>query len=80
MNSDIKFYPNPSNGFVNVKFFMNYKVANVTVMDMLGKVVHQEQIIGEGEKEINLSHLAKSVYLVKMNLDGKDIISKLVIE
>jgi len=79
-NSDIKFYPNPSNGFVNVKFFMNYKVANVTVMDMLGKVVHQEQIIGEGEKEINLSHLAKSVYLVKMNLDGKDIISKLVIE
>lgn len=79
-NSDFRFYPNPSNGSVSVKFLKNYKVANVTVMDMLGKVVHKEQILGTNEKPINLSHLAKSVYLVKMNIDGKDIISKLVIE
>lgn len=76
----IGIYPNPSNGMINIKFDKSYSLVKVIVMDVLGKVVHKEQVVGEGVKGIDLSHLAKNIYLVKLNLEGKEVISKIVIE
>ncbi|MCB8964283.1 MAG: T9SS type A sorting domain-containing protein [Bacteroidales bacterium] len=79
-NSDIKLYPNPSNGMVSVSFAKHYGAVSLMVMDMMGKIVYNEQLAGEGIVDLNLSHLPKGVYLVKMGVNGSEINSKLVIE
>lgn len=74
----ISIYPNPSNGMVYFKFDKNYNDIEVEIIDLTGRIVKKEKIQGVGEKYIDLSNLTKGIYLTKMNVNGKDLISKIV--
>ncbi len=76
----IKIYPNPSSGIVNIKLDKTYNDVDIKIVDLTGRIVKRELVKGEGEKIIDLTNLAKGIYLTKMNFNGKDLVSKLIIE
>ncbi len=62
-------YPNPSNGSVNVKYFLK-KFENVSfdVYDILGRKVYSfEGKEGERIKRINTGDLSSGIYFLRMN-------------
>lgn len=74
----IKVYPNPSQGSVNIAL-SGWKSAEMVVHSSMGSVVYQKNLKTSGE--VNLSHLAKGTYVVRLlNEDGKQHVSKLVLQ
>lgn len=61
--NEIKIYPNPSNGKMYIDAF--FDIEKVAVYDAFGRLVHyQNEVV---EKQLNLSHLAKGMYFIKVN-------------
>lgn len=76
-------YPNPSNGKTQIKiadFSSNLRMAT---FDVQGRIVHEanESNIGANEAlTLDLSHLSKGNYFLKLVSDNKTIVKKLVID
>ncbi len=69
----IKVYPNPvvSGEAIMVQFNGDYKTANIIVMDFMGKIVYQKQVLGSGTYQIPASVLPNtSVYYVLVDVVG----------
>ncbi len=81
---EVSLFPNPSNG----TFFLNLgKASNVTtdvrIVDVVGRLVHKQHIASSnanGDIQVATSGLAKGVYQVLVNQNGKQIVKKLVIK
>lgn len=70
-------YPNPvKNGKVNIITTAD-AIKNIVISDLAGKTVFAIETVNT---ELNLSHLVKGVYLIKVNQDGKTSIQKLIVE
>lgn len=73
-------YPNPSQG----KFFISlsnalYSNVEIRINDLQGNTLHQEQVWVNGKKiELNTS-LPQGMYLLQMQIEGKNYTRKLVI-
>lgn len=69
-----RLYPNPSNGKITLDFFSeNPGDFTLRVMDILGQTLISSQnnsSLGLNTKEIDLSSLAKGVYMIGLKLDG----------
>ena len=79
LDSDIKFYPNPSSEYTTFKFAMKSK-GTLELTDILGNVVKKINFEGHGEKTIFLGDLNKGIYFGNLYEDGKIIsIEKLII-
>ena len=76
-------YPNPSTGAFQVKINRAVEgIASLTVLDELQRPVHNSQLEGNFEKvtvEMNLSHLSKGMYLVKLQFEDKVVVERLII-
>lgn len=77
-------FPNPSRGEVNVKLSGLESISSIAITDMLGKSIYLETFDDnngvEINKQYNLSHLSKGLYLVRLNQSGKaPIVKKLII-
>lgn len=64
--SSINVYPNPSNGVFTIDLI---SASNVTVVDVLSKVVYTEQL-KDGKHNINLSNLKNGIYILKAESNG----------
>ncbi len=76
-------YPNPSNGIINLVLPTAKKGLEVTVTDVLGKVVYTETIqnVNSGEVlPINLQGNAKGIYLLSITTNGEKSSKKIIIE
>lgn len=74
----LSIFPNPNNGMFTVSLKdLNNNNCSVTVYDALGQEVYSENIIAT--KTIDLTILAKGIYSVKVEIDGKQVVKKLVI-
>lgn len=78
---NIQVFPNPSTGKFNVLMELNgrYEV-EMEVFDLLGKrVFNQErESFTQTRKEINLANQSDGIYYLKMTLDGKSVVRKLI--
>jgi hypothetical protein len=77
---DVKIYPNPANSVLNIEVSASTnstKDLNIKIMDVLGK----EVLATEYQKQIDISHLSKGIYFVKIT-SGKNSsdTKKLVVE
>ncbi len=82
--SSLFIYPNPTNGIVNLNFNSNSdnRDVQITVIDMLGRVVYKEPlglVPSNYQKSIDLSRQSKGVYLVQVNTSDKTITKKIVV-
>jgi hypothetical protein len=82
--TDIKFYPNPSNGKFNLSFTTPGKGdAEITIVNADGKKVFSESLPdfkGRYDKEVDLSENPKGIYFVRIQQGKHSQMKKLVIE
>ena len=75
--SNVKIYPNPTNGVVNIQS-NNAEITSVSVYDLLGKQVFAtDKLI---DNQINLSGLNHGVYMLDVQSGNRSVIKKIIIE
>jgi len=75
----IKIYPNPSNGKFRIDM-TERNVEQITILDISGRLIHKENLKQQSSKEIDLSEFAKGIYILKLNVNNKELTSKIIIE
>ena len=79
-DNNLTVYPNPANTTLNVKLGSVSEKATVTVYNAIGQIVIASQEVSDNSTEINVSTLAKGVYILKVS-NGKEVSNtKFVIE
>jgi len=73
INTDIVIYPNPTNGFSQIK--MNINIESITVYDNIGKIIY----IGNS-KTLNLSNYNRGIYFVKIKTTSNKIFTKKILK
>ena len=74
---DIKLYPNPSNGIVNINSNHNDKYF-VEIYDLLGNIIFKTT--KQGDSIIDLSSFEKGIYVVKLSTQENSISKRIVIQ
>ncbi|MEI6695846.1 MAG: LamG-like jellyroll fold domain-containing protein [Bacteroidota bacterium] len=84
-NSDIgktmQIFPNPASDHITINTgqIQNQQNTTVSIYDIQGQLLLQQTIV-QLQTELNISHLANGVYLVKVNNDKNTLVSKFVKE
>lgn len=74
---NLELYPNPTSS--NVTVSANENISNVTITDMLGKVVFEQQEVGK-TVSISTVNFSKGFYLVRVESNGAIATKKLIKE
>ncbi|NOX85454.1 MAG: T9SS type A sorting domain-containing protein [Chlorobi bacterium] len=82
--SNINIFPNPATDKLNIDFYLSdYAPVNISITDMVGKVVYSEQIDqaspGPKQLEINTTNLLPGIYLLKVDAGGGSFVRKVSI-
>jgi len=77
---NIKIYPNPSNGDFTL-YFNHHGQAKILVYNLLGAVIHQEEVVATGQHKmkINLQGLNDGLYLIAIQTGEETYLQKLKI-
>jgi hypothetical protein len=74
-NGDVKIYPNPSNGMLNIKIENNEEVKQIKIYDVVGQLVKTEAVTSELSK-VDVSNLNNGIYVVQLaDVNGKVMMS-----
>ncbi len=77
-SADLKIYPNPTEGIVNLNFGEEF-TGQVTLFNALGQLLISQKIIASDNTTLDLSVYPKGVYTAKLNpLNGKGIVIRIV--
>lgn len=81
-NADFVFYPNPVSDLVTITVKNNSAIANITVYDILGKmVVSQKPTTALSTQTVDLSALSKGVYLLEVTTESNlKVVKKLIVD
>lgn len=75
---DLKVYPNPSKGIINVK--SNTGMSNLQVYDVLGKQYTTKYLSGQHSTHLNLRALSNGIYIIQIqSITGEKITKKVQI-
>jgi hypothetical protein len=82
--SPFTIYPNPANTYAIVGYTLTENaLVKISVCDVLGKEVMEvakgKQGNGDHQININTEQLSGGIYMVKMNMNGKQFIQKLIV-
>ena len=74
-------YPNPASNLVQVALNSSVdNISKVTLVNILGKTILEQQHINSNQTTINTSSLAKGMYLIKVTSETNDsVVKKLII-
>lgn len=72
----ISIYPNPSYGILNIA---TEEIVNVNITDLLGKSVFQMKNV-DNTQTLNLTNLAKGIYLVKVSNENVNYTEKIILK
>lgn len=76
--ASVSIYPNPTKGNFMVDFGETYSNAEITVINLAGKTIFSKNFISASKQEIQMS-VPSGVYLVKIKLDHKKVMTKKII-
>lgn len=74
--SEVVVYPNPSTGILNIAI---QEDANITVNDMLGKVIYTNKVKA-GNNTIDISNYQSGIYLLSVTTENGSVTKKLIKE
>lgn len=82
--NNLSIYPNPAKEQLNISFVSKTSdQVEVSLVNMTGIVVHSETILSKStvfSNSIDLTSLAKGIYILRLNSDEKELIRKIVVE
>jgi hypothetical protein len=76
---EFRMYPNPAKDVVTLKL-NNIAQANLSVVDIQGKLIKEQRIYNQTQVELDVSDLQAGLYFVKLHTGSKALIKKLIIE
>jgi hypothetical protein len=80
-NSDLSVYPNPATSSFNILNPNDNTIESISIFDLQGRLVHSvEPDEHKNFEQIDVSHLATSVYSVVIETDGNSTVKQLVIK
>jgi hypothetical protein len=77
---EVQMYPNPASGEVNISFSSGIHTIDLNVIDITGRVVLQKQYPALGHVVFDMSGKVSGMYFVHINIDGRHLVKKLVID
>ena len=79
-NVNISMVPNPTTGVINVSVNGFNAPAQLAIYSLLGQLMYADKIDVNATTSLNLSQLAKGVYMVRIFNDNTSTLNKLVIQ
>lgn len=76
--SKIKYYPNPTTGNFVVEANGSH-IAKIEIFDINGKTVYENYSVNQTNQSINITGLAKGIYVLKIHANAKSFTQKVVI-
>ena len=76
--TNITLYPNPTQGDVNINIKNSYKSAEISIINLVGKVLNKFQF--KNNQPITFSISQKGFYIVKVIIDNKIIVKKILVK
>ena len=70
--NDIVVYPNPASNHINIKSKLD--IINSKLFDVKGKL-----ILKSNQKNIDISHLSKGLYFLKLSTNKSEIVTKKIV-
>ncbi|NLA24780.1 MAG: PKD domain-containing protein [Bacteroidales bacterium] len=78
INTKINIYPNPASDQVNIDLSeFNYRNANIDILDITGKVIHNKKLEANESYSFSVSNFGAGLYFIQITADGKRITKKL---
>lgn len=78
-SENIKLYPNPSNGILNLDLTeVNFSFKTISIYNLLGVSVFNSNIISGTINQIDISHLPSGYYIAKIFSENKGIQIKII--
>jgi hypothetical protein len=63
--TNLQIFPNPTDGLFTINSNTEEQVTSVTIYDVMGRRVYQNEHIGQISTQVNLAHLKAGVYFIK---------------
>ncbi|NOZ34487.1 MAG: T9SS type A sorting domain-containing protein [Chlorobi bacterium] len=79
-NNAFKIYPNPANEFIFIQLPYNKNPYYFDLYNINGEKILSQIISSKETSEINISHLSRGYYLIKLTVNQRQIFKKLVLE
>jgi len=76
LDQDVKVYPNPSNGDLNIEF-SSERTVEAVIYDISGRVVLDQQVSGLTET-LDISSLEKGVYTLTLTEERKQVTTRII--
>ena len=77
--NDVKVFPNPTTGQFTVKFDTDVQIDQLSIMSLLGKVVHTT-IMPQKNNMVDLSDLPPGIYFVEAQAGSKRVAKRVVVD
>ncbi|MCX6231984.1 MAG: T9SS type A sorting domain-containing protein [Bacteroidetes bacterium] len=79
--NDIQIYPNPAKDKLNINLekFSDFRKTTLSIYNIQGQLILQK-IVNQAVTEIDISHLAKGMYFIKIDNDSNLMLNKFVKE
>ena len=78
--ADVRVFPNPSNGIINVVLPSTRQGVDLTLLDAAGRVVARQQTSTEQQLTWQLNHLPKGLYILHVESELGALNRKLIIK
>ena len=75
-----KIYPNPAEEFIYFELPYNKNAYIFNLYSISGKEILSQQLLSKEENKINISQLARGYYIIKLTINQRQIIKKLIIQ
>ena len=73
--NELKVYPNPTNGVVNLEVLSSDRLASIELLDMTGKLV----LAAPFQNQLHLGHLSKGIYFLKVQKENGGLLTRKII-
>lgn len=77
--NNLLIYPQPANASVGFSFSQNFKTIGLDIFDMQGRLVRNDSYYNCSKIQFNRDNLVPGLYMVKLTLNGNNIITKKII-
>jgi extracellular elastinolytic metalloproteinase len=79
LDNNFIIYPNPSNGNINIKSLLDFGDAAISIFDMNGREVYNNEVSLQNTVSINAENLTTGLYLIQINGADYSHTAKLII-